>query len=438
MSDTSAPAPAPSAAPATQPAPQPAPARSEVPINPAPTNAPRPIPQQAVPVPEKSVRGSLQAAFDRAQNPPPKGERPKPKEAPPAAEAKAGHNQPPEETPKLDLKKRPDEQQQPRDRGRFAPRERAEGEIPGNSGEIPGNSGEIQNATNQPQNVAGEQNQTYKRLPPHAPYADPPPRMAEHGKRDWADTPETVRGEVARMHQEFGRAVQQYQGVAEAFKPIARYHQMAQQHGTTLEKALDNFVGIETKLRSDPIAGLDQIIYNLDLKDPQTGQRLGLRDIAYHVLSSSPEQLKQVQLGNSQQAASQQIGELHQKVSALERQNQQMQYERQYQQQFTYTRSAIDQFAETHPRIDEPTFGEIVKNEISLGFDLPTAYRRAELLNPATHAAQTRDPPAQTRQTDRSISGNPGVAPSNGASRKSKPSGSPREALENAMQRLNS
>ena len=430
MTDTSAPAP--SAAPATQPAPQPAPARSEVPINPAPTNAPRPIPQQAVPVPEKSVRGSLQAAFDRAQNPPPKGERPKPKEAPPAAEAKAGHNQPPEETPKLDLKKRPDEQPQPRDKGRFAPRD----------------------ATNQAENVASgeqtekqglnapfqvrEQTGDYKRLPPHAPYADPPPRMAEHGKRDWADTPETVRGEVARMHQEFGKAVQHYQGVAEAFKPIAKYHQMAQQHGTTLEKALDNFVGIETKLRQDPIAGLDQIIYNLDLKDPQTGQRLGLRDIAYHVLSSSPEQLKQVQLGNSQQAASQQIGELHQKVSALERQNQQMQYERQYQQQFTYTRSAIDQFAETHPRIDEPTFGEIVKNEISLGFDLPTAYRRAELLNPATHAAQTRDPPAQTRQTDRSISGSPDVAPSNGASRKQKPSGSPREALENAMQRLNS
>ena len=424
MTDTSAPAP--SAAPATQSAPQPAPARSEVPINPAQTNAPRPIPKQAVPVPEKSVRGSLQAAFDRAQNPPPKGERPKPKEAPPAAEAKAGHNQPPEETPKLDLKKRPDEQPQPRDKGRFAPRD----------------------ATNQAENVASgeqtekqglnapfqvrEQTGDYKRLPPHAPYADPPPRMAEHGKRDWAATPETVRGEVARMHQEFGKAVQHYQGVAEAFKPIARYHQMAQQHGTTLEKALDNFVGIETKLRSDPIAGLDQIVYNLDLKDPQTGQRLGLRDIAYHVLSSSPEQLKQVQQGNAQSAASQQIGALHQEISGLKQYLHQMHT----QQQFGQVRSAIDQFADTHPRLDE--LGVPIEQELKLGFDLETAYRRAELLYPATHAAQTRNPPAQTRQTDRSISGNPGVAPSNGASRKSKPSGSPREALENAMQRLNS
>jgi hypothetical protein len=400
-----------------------------VPINQNPTNAPRPIPQQAVPVPEKSVRGSLQAAFDRAQNPPPKGERPKPKEAPPAAEAKAGHNQPPEETPKLDLKKRPDEQPQPRDRGRFAPREQANGEIPGNSGEIPGNAQNVQNAQNA-QNA--ENAQTYKRLPPHAPYAEPPPRMAEHGKRDWAATPETVRGEVARMHQEFGKAVQHYQGVAEAFKPIARYHQMAQQHGTTLEKALDNFVGIETKLRSDPIAGLDQIVYNLDLKDPQTGQRLGLRDIAYHVLSSSPEQLKQVQQGNAQSAASQQIGALHQEISGLKQYLHQMHT----QQQFGQVRSAIDQFADTHPRLDE--LGVPIEQELKLGFDLETAYRRAELLYPATHAAQTRNPPAQTRQTDRSISGNPDVAPSNGASRKSKPSGSPREALENAMQRLNS
>ena len=83
---------------------------------------------------------------------------------------------------------------------------------------------------------------------------------------------------------------------------------MAQEHGTTLQQALDNYVGIEQKLREDPIAGLDVIVNNLGLTDPETKQRIGLRDIAYHVLSQSPEQLKQVQYGNSQQAAKHQIG----------------------------------------------------------------------------------------------------------------------------------
>ena len=58
-------------------------------------------------------------------------------------------------------------------------------------------------------------------------------------------------------------------------------------------------------------------------------------------------------------------------------------------QQFTYTRSQVDQFADSHPRFDE--LGTLIEQELKLGFDLESAYRRAELLSPATHAAQTRD-----------------------------------------------
>jgi hypothetical protein len=236
------------------------------------------------------------------------------------------------------------------------------------------------------------------------------------------------------MHHEFGRAYQQYRGAAEAFQPIARFHQMAQQHGTTLEKALTNYTTIEQKLRTDPIAAIDTIVNNLGLVDPQTGQKLGLRDLAYTVLSQSPDQLRQVQMGNQQTAASHQIGALHQEIAGLKSTLQQMQYN----QQFTYTKSAVDQFAQTHPRIDEEAFGNTVRQELSLGFDLPTAYRRAEAFHPATHADQTRTTSAQTRPVDRSIHGSPDVAPSNGASRRpAKPSGSPHEAVHNALKRMN-
>ena len=120
------------------------------------------------------------------------------------------------------------------------------------------------------------------------------------------------------MHEEFGKAYQQYRGAHDAFQPVARFHQMAQEHGTTLEKALTNYVGIEQKLRTDPIAALDTIVNNLGLTDPQTGKRIGLRDIAYTVLSQSPEQLKQLQMGNQQTAATHQIGSLHQEINRLE------------------------------------------------------------------------------------------------------------------------
>ena len=153
---------------------------SDVVINQSQPDIPNPIGPQAPP--RDSARESILKAFERAQSPPPKTGRPE-KPAPKAAEAKAGHNQPPEQTPpeKLDLKKRPDDQPQPRgDRGQFAPR--VNGEVRSNavnSGQPDqkelGMPGHDQNAhlTNGQNQAASE----YKQLPPHAPYAEPPQRI---------------------------------------------------------------------------------------------------------------------------------------------------------------------------------------------------------------------------------------------------------------------
>mgnify|MGYP003694702053 FL=1 len=158
---------------------------------------------------------------------------------------------------------------------------------------------------------------------------------------------------------------------------IRHYHQMAQQHGTTLQRALDNYVGMENKLRSDPIGGIDLIINNLNLRTPD-GQKLNSRDVAWHILNQSPEQHKTLQLANTQTAISQQMGQLHQQQRAVAQQLQQLHYER----RFTHTRAGVDRFAETHPRLDE--LGDLIERELKLGFDLPTAYQRADLLRPAT------------------------------------------------------
>jgi hypothetical protein len=424
----SAPAAAPNSSPPTSPA-------NEVQINPSPVHSPTPLGPQTpdAPVSEhrpRSPREAIQAAFDRASNPTRSAPKADAKPAPKAAEAKPGHNQPPEEMEKLDLKRRPTDSktnaqsnsaqsnqapqsnaqsnEQPRDRGRFAPREQAEGAEQAQSG-----------AAQTPA----------KQLPPDAPFREPPTRMSEQARADWGNTPETVRGEVHRQQTEFAKAYKVYKGSFESMKTLWPYVKMAKDHGTTLEQALGNYTGMEAKLRSDPIAGLDLIVHNLGLKG-QDGQPITLRDISYHVLSQTPDQLRSTQTTNNVQAAAHQIGALHQEVEGLKNALHQMHT----QQRFTYTRSTVDQFAEQHPRFDE--LGDLIEAELKLGFDLDTAYRRAELLRPSTHAAQTRTTSAQTRTADRSIHGSPD-SPSNGVRQKPKDtSRSPREAIAKAMGRV--
>jgi hypothetical protein len=414
-------------APAASPAPAantPAPA-AEVVVNPNPTQTPTPstnTPPDKAPETSKtpgSRREAIQAAFDRAQ---------KGKEPAKPAEAKRGHNNPPDDEPELPLDlKKPPKTEQPREQGRFA--RAPDAQAPAN--QKPGQPG-------QQQAPGQRQRAPVARLPEGTPYRDPPPRVAEHAKADWAAAPETVRGEFHRLAQETDNIHRAYRGDYEAMESIRPFQQMAEQHGTTLQRALTNYTSMEQKLRTDVVGGLDVIVNNLNLRTAE-GQKIGLRDIAYHILNQSPEQHKLVQNSNAQTAQSHQIGQLHQVVQTLAQNFQQMQHAQQYERQFVQTRSAVDIFADTHPRFDE--LGELIEQELTHGYTLEEAYARADRLQPQdpTRAAQTRNPSAQTRQ-DKSISGAPESGPSNGTVRKKnekdKPSGR-RDAIERAIKRVN-
>jgi len=408
------------------PAPAPAATQSEVPINENPVNAPAPVTNQPpeAPVDMKDAdprRESIRKAFERAKvrDPNDKGE---------PRKAKMGDNNPPEETKperekleKIDLKKPPNDQ--PRDRGRFAPKERQEGA-----------EGTTTPPAQQARPDPSAQPQQYRQLPDSEPYREPLARMTPHAKADWAATPVNVRSDVHRMHKEFGEAFLRYQSDHKTMNTIRHYEQMAREHGTTLQRALDNYTTMEKKLRADPFGGFDVITHNLNLRSPD-GQKLTFRDLAWAYLNQTPEQHKLTQSENAQTAQSHQIGQLHSMVNTLAQGIQEMQYER----KFTHTRSAIDRYAVTHPRIDE--LGDLIEQELKLGFDLDTAYRRAELLRPAT-AAQTRtSTTAQTRTADpdRSIHGAPANGSLNGTrqQRNGKPPPDRREAVRNAIKRVN-
>ena len=419
MSDTAV---APDTAPPPQPAPQPA--QTEVPVNPNPVSAPAPVGSQAPAKPEApptSRREAIQRAFSKVDT------RPKPE----AAKPKIGHNQPPEpidrEKPTIDLKRRPDDQPGQKDatsasgtkpdatqrnraeHGHFAPRQPAQS---------------AQTAAQSAQRA--QPGAPHARLPETAPYRDPPVRLHERAKADWANTPESVRGEIHRANGEFQRAYGQYRADHQTMETIRNFETMAKQQGTTLERALTSYTSMENRLRQDPVAGFDVITQNLNLR-ADDGTPITFRDICWHVINQTPEQHQLVQAKNMQAAQHAQIGQLHREISQLATGIKQMQY----QQTFSQTRSALDRYADAHPRFDE--LGDLIEQEIKLGFTLDQAYARADRLRPATHAAQTRTPTAQTRTTGKSISGAP-AGPANGAGRPQRPVGR-REAIASAIKR---
>ena len=412
MSDVSnAPAPAPANAPAPA-----APAAHEVPINPNPVSTPQPVGSQAPDKPAAEARReSIQKAFEKVREnegdpKKPPAARPKQPDAEQKGKPAAVQGDPDPRKPAP----------QPREQGRFAKAPDAPGQQPPQPG-APGAPA-----------AASQQRPAVAPLPETAPYREPPPRMADHAKAEWAAAPESVRGEVHRMQQEFDGAYRHLRADHDEMETIRPFHEMARQHGTSLQKALTNYVGMEQKLRSDLIGGLDVIVNNLNLRTSD-GQKIGIRDVAYHILNQSPDQHKMLQTQNATQAQSHQIGQLHQIVETLAQNVQQMHHER----QFTQTRSAVDQFADAHPRFDE--LGDLIEQELRYGFSLDEAYQRADRLRPSsgsTHAAQTRNPTAQTR-TDKSISGAPDGGPAPTTRRKDdKPVGR-REAIQNAIRRVN-
>jgi hypothetical protein len=421
MTDTAVTTPAPAGG-GSSPAPG-----GEVVINPNPTSSPQPIGSQAPDKPVGDIQGgkgrpesrreAIEKAFKRAQegDTAPK----KPAAARPPAKKAADKTEAPAKEPAA--KTGPY-----REGGKFArdPAKAAPGQDPG--------------AQQQRGDTAQQQQQPAQRHAPlaaDAPFRDPPPRMSDHAKADWAGAPESVRGEVHRMAQEFDGAYRKYRGDHETMNSIRHFHDMATQHGTTLDRALSNYVGMEQRLRADPIAGLDLIVSNLNLRTSD-GHKINLRDVAYHVLSQTPDQLKATQASNAQNASQHQIGQLMQTVQSLANTVGQMQYDGQFRQ----TRSAVDQFADTHPGFDE--LGGAIEQELQHGYSLEEAYQRAALLNPnvATRAAQTRDDPSAQTRTDRSISGAPAGAASN-ASNQSRPKTGKqvgrREAIQRAIQRVN-
>jgi hypothetical protein len=219
-------------------------------------------------------------------------------------------------------------------------------------------------------------------------------------KEEW----EAVKRDIAKRNDEVGKG---FEKLAE-YKPIERFAEMARQSGTTLHRALENYVGIEQDLRRDFIGGISRICQN---------QGISPLALANQILARNGVAPSEGQAGNQPQAhqpAGVDLSPITQELNALKSYVQ--------QQQTTAVQSEIQRFA-SDPK---HTFFENVKADMgrlmNSGYaeGLDDAYEKAcwanpEIRNLLIKQQQTAptDPSAkvaaatQARAASKSITGSP-------------------------------
>jgi hypothetical protein len=261
---------------------------------------------------------------------------------------------------------------------------------------------------------------------PSAPSAPsgPPARFSKAAQEAWAASPPAVQAEVARMEAELTKGLSEYQ---QRFEPLKRFDEMARAGGTTLDRALEAYVGAENLLRQDPVAGVFQIFKNMGSNRQQV----------VGILNEAARRLGLTSGGQGGEAAAADPRDAH--IARLEQQIQRLGgqvetvgktlAERDRETKLSAITSEIDAFAQARPRYAEleSTIAELLESRYAK--NLEDAYEKAEKLHPLPPAPAAAAVP-QTRKASLTITGSP-ASGSNPDSRKS--SGSSREALANAF-----
>ena len=197
------------------------------------------------------------------------------------------------------------------DKGRFAKGESEKAEIPKpDFAAKPAESSKLDTAT--------EENVTALR---------PPPGWSPTAKVAFDKLPAEVREAVAKREEEVNKG---FAKLGE-YKPIDRYMEMARNSGTTLDKALENYIGIENDLRRDFIAGVSRICQNQGVNPVALANAI----LARH--GAAPSEGQAGTIPANQTAPSVDLTPIHQELNTLKNYIQ--------QQQETGVQTEIQRFA---------------------------------------------------------------------------------------------
>ncbi len=260
-----------------------------------------------------------------------------------------------------------------------------------------------------------EGNQTSEGRKPHH---DAPARFNEFGKRDWANTPDSVKEETYRAFKELEEGHKKYMDSSDRYEKVRESDDLARKNGREgVHESLKQIVEIENAFARDPIDGLKRVTDHFGLN---------LQAVAAHIMGQNPNQ--QVAEANRT------IQELRAEITRMKEEARAPQVVQEF---FTAHEDAQDM-------ADDMAF--VLKQGI-VG-DLEAAYEYVKRFKPASNAGNTtsqplipaESAPAQTQAPALNPAGSKSVsgAPSGGISPASKQpvSKSNSEAVKRALARL--
>lgn len=220
--------------------------------------------------------------------------------------------------------------------------------------------------------------------------ADAPARFSPDAKAAWVSTPEPVKAEINRAMTELQNGLTQYQ---QRFEPLKPYIQLAEQSGTTIEGALENYRALAMERQQNPAGFMAKMLHEMG-SSPQ--------EYAAHVLGQPVDQQagQQNDYIRTLQAELSQLKEQIGTLSTDYRTRTQQEEARQFD-------AAWSEFSSTHPRANDLIDDMTKLIESGMATDAEDAYIKADRLNPAPHVAPPPASTPQPRKPSPQISGAP-------------------------------
>lgn len=217
------------------------------------------------------------------------------------------------------------------------------------------------------------------------PIPQAPKRFLPKAKETWANTPNAVKAEVARLERDYEAAVQRSSENQQFRESLRPFEDFAERNGIKLSQALEVYTDLDRLLKQNPVQAVGDIL-----------QRIGMR----------PDQYAQIVLQNSPEY---QARMMMPRVQAQPQQPQVSPREQQLQQQLAQEQAArvsaevIAPFAASKPRFAELQETVVrclnsgmIPNDLAPSERLEAAYDMAERLNPRSVPASS---PADQVQT---------------------------------------
>jgi hypothetical protein len=202
------------------------------------------------------------------------------------------------------------------------------------------------------------------------PLLRPPPGWSPTAKVAFDKLPAEVREAVAKREDEINKGFAKLSD----YKPLDRYVEMARNSGTTLDKALENYIGIENELSRDMVAGVSRICQNKGVHPVALAKEILARS------GVAPSEGQAGETPSHQTAPSVDLSPVMQKISALEsfiQQQQEMAVQTELQR---FESNPKNQFYE-NVRVE---MGRLMN--VGLADSLEEAYDKACRLNPEINA----------------------------------------------------